>query len=93
MVADGKMKEHGSSPEQIAAPNDLESAVLDVHAFARLAHIPKATILTLRSRSPDKLPPPFRLRPLLWRAQTVVRWMEKQEQTELERIARISRRA
>jgi len=93
MVADGKMKEHGSSPEQIAAPNDLESAVLDVHAFARLAHIPKATILTLRSRSPDKLPPPFHLRPLLWRAQTVVRWMEKQEQTELERIARISRRA
>ena len=93
MVADDNMKEHGSSPEQIAAPNDLESAVLDVHAFARLAHIPKATILTLRSRSPDKLPPPFHLRPLLWRAQTVVRWMEKQEQTELERIARISRRA
>lgn len=79
--------------ERNSASTDLESAVLDVQGFASLAHIPKATILTLRSRSPDRLPPPFRLRPLRWRVKTVVRWMETQEQQELERIARVQRRA
>jgi hypothetical protein len=85
------MKDHNSSPEDIGTSNDLESLVLDVQGFARLARIPKATILTLRSRAPDKLPPPFRLRPLRWRTQTIVRWMEEQEQAELERIARLER--
>ena len=92
VLADGNMKQHSISSEHIGASNDLESAVLDVQGFAVLAHIPKATILTLRSRSPDKLPPPFRQRPLRWRTETVVRWMEEQEQSELERISRIHRR-
>lgn len=63
-IAGSNMKQHSISPEHIGASNDLDSAVLDVQGFAVLAHIPKATILTLRSRSPDKLPPPFRQRPL-----------------------------
>jgi hypothetical protein len=87
------MRQQSISPEHIGATHDLASVVLDVQGFAVLAHIPKATILTLRSRSPDKLPPPFRLRPLRWRAETVVRWMEEQEQSELERISRIHRRS
>lgn len=83
------MKDHGNSLPPSAATVTSDADVLDVEALADLTHIPKATILTMRSRSPDRLPPPFRQRPLRWRMQTVVRWMESQEQTELERIARI----
>lgn len=88
--ADSDMTEHSSSPQPAAASRTSDSAVLDVQGLASLTQIPKATILTLRSRSPERLPPPFRLRPLRWRTQTVVRWMEKQEQSELERIARVA---
>lgn len=91
--AGNNMKEQTSSPLPAVESNEADLAVLDVQGFSSLAHIPKATILTLRSRSPDKLPPPFRLRPLRWRVQTVVRWMEKQEQHELERIERVFRHA
>jgi hypothetical protein len=62
--------------------------VLDVQALADLTQIPKATILTMRSRTPEKLPPPFRQRPLRWRRQTVMSWMERQEQEEIARIWR-----
>jgi len=69
-----------------------ESAVLDIQGFSILAQIPKATILTLRSRAPEKLPPAYWQRPLRWRVETVMRWMEKREQHELGKIERIFRR-
>jgi len=75
-------------------PINLEEVipVVDVQGLARVTHIPKATILTLRSRSPELLPPPFRTHPLLWRMHTVVSWMERQEEQEAERIAHRTRR-
>jgi len=72
--------------------NSNESAVLDIQGFSILAQIPKATILTLRSRAPEKLPPVYWQRPLRWRVETVMRWMEKREQHELGKIERIFRR-
>lgn len=66
-----------------------ETEALDVAAFAMLTLIPKATVLTLRSRSPERLPPPFRQRPLRWRRQTVVQWMKDEESHEIDRIARL----
>ena len=90
--ADDHMTEYARAVLQEATSETPESSVIDVQGFARLTHIAKATILTLRSRAPDQLPPPFRQHPLRWRTQTVVRWMEKLEQRELERIARHYRR-
>lgn len=93
-MADSNHVSQGTqSLEHSLAVPEPSKDVLDVQGLAALTHIPKATILTLRSRAPDKLPPPFRTHPLLWRTRTVVTWMEKQEQQEMERIARSHRRA
>lgn len=77
-----------SSQRRLEEEATTATQVLDVQALAELTQIPKATILTLRSRAPEKLPPPFRLRPLRWRLQTVMTWMERQEQEEIARIWR-----
>ncbi len=65
--------------------------VLDVAGLASLLRIPASTILTLRSRAPDRLPAPFRTRPLRWRAGTAVEWMAREEQVETARIASLRR--
>lgn len=65
--------------------------VLDVAGLALLLRIPESTILTLRSRAPERLPPPFRTRPLRWRAGTAVEWMAREEQVEAARIANLRR--
>ena len=65
--------------------------VLDVAGLSLLLHIPESTILTLRSRAPERLPPPFRTRPLRWRAGTAVEWMAHEEQVEAARIANLRR--
>lgn len=65
--------------------------VLDVAGLAELLRIPESTILTLRSRAPERLPPPFRTRPLRWRAGTAIAWMAREEQAEAARIARLHR--
>lgn len=85
------MKDQIRAPSLSSDSSSADLAILDVQGLSQFTHIPKATILTLRSRSPDKLPLPFRLRPLRWRVLTVVRWMENQEKHELERIERTSR--
>lgn len=69
-----------------AAPIAHADGVIDVGGLALLTHIPAATILTLRCRAPDRLPPPFRRKPLLWRTRTVLHWMEEEEQREAQRI-------
>ncbi|WP_299687919.1 hypothetical protein [Hydrocarboniphaga sp.] len=84
------MTEEKGSLRAFSAPKSNESETLDVDAFAVLTLIPKATVLTLRSRSPDRLPPPFRQRPLRWRRQTVVQWMKDEEKHEIDRIARLT---
>ncbi len=65
--------------------------VLDVAGLASLLRIPESTILTLRSRAPERLPPPFRTRPLRWRVGTAVEWMAREEQVEAARIANLRR--
>lgn len=65
--------------------------VLDVAGLASLLSIPESTILTLRSRAPERLPPPFRTRPLRWRVGTAVEWMAREEQVEAARIANLRR--
>jgi hypothetical protein len=74
-----------SANEPRSDPSNPDSAVLDAEGLAALLCISVATILTQRSRTPEKLPPPFLLRPLRWRRSTVFRWMDHQEQKEDER--------
>ena len=56
-----------------------DSTILDIDGLAALLGISAASIPAQRSRSPEKLPPPFLSRPLRWRRETVVRWMDQQE--------------
>lgn len=67
------------------------NAVLDTYGLAALLGISPASIPALRSRSPDKLPPPFLSRPLRWRRETVMRWMDEKERQEATRCAQIAR--
>lgn len=56
------------------------SAVLDIDGLAALLAISPASIPGQRCRSPEKLPPPYLTRPLRWRRETVVRWINEQEE-------------
>lgn len=76
--------EHGPRAD-FADPN---SSILDPKGLAGLLGISPATIPALRSRSPERLPPPFLTRPLRWRRETVVRWMDRRERQEEERVER-----
>lgn len=57
-----------------------ENSILDVDGLAALLGISSASIPSQRSRSPEKLPPPYLTRPLRWRRETVVGWMKEQEE-------------
>ncbi len=67
---------------------ELISPVLSLRDLAALLQISPATIPSLRSRNPEKLPVPFLSRPLRWRREAVVRWMEQREREEQARIER-----
>ena len=64
------------------------SPVLSLLDLAALLRISPATIPSMRSRNPEKLPVPFLSRPLRWRREAVLRWMEQREREEQERIDR-----
>src|SRR5207244_1905017 len=49
----------------------LISLVLDVRGLTAMLRISPATISSMRSRNPEKLPVPFLSRPLLWRREAV----------------------
>lgn len=77
------MNTSDDTPEQ-----DLRNpanAVLDINGLAALLGISAQSIPAQRSRTPHKLPPPFLTRPLRWRREAVVQWMQKQEQMEVAR--------
>lgn len=74
-----------ASATDFANPN---SPTLDPKGLAHLLGISPATIPALRSRNPERLPPPYLTRPLRWRRETVVRWMERRERQEEERVER-----
>lgn len=65
---------------------DPDSDILNQVGLARLLHISAASICTLRSRDPIKLPPPFTARPLRWRREAVLAWMAERERREQQRI-------
>lgn len=74
-----------ASQSDFANPN---SPILDPRGLAHMLGISPATIPALRSRNPERLPPPYLSRPLRWRRETVVRWMERRERQEEERVER-----
>lgn len=78
------ISEHGFQAD-FANP---DSPILDPKGLAHLLGISPATIPALRSRNPERLPPPYLSRPLRWRRETVVRWMERRERVEEERVER-----
>lgn len=65
-----------------------DSLILDTAGLARLMKISPASIATLRSRDPIKVPPPFMRRPLRWRREAVLHWMQERERLEQLRIDR-----
>ena len=69
-----------TSPDKPAQElKNPDSPVLDSAGLAALLGISVASIPSIRSRSPEKLPPPYLSRPLRWRRSTVFEWMEEQE--------------
>lgn len=65
---------------------DPMGEILGPVGLAALLGISPSTIPSLRSRDPHKLPPPYLSRPLRWRREGVLRWMESRELAELRRI-------
>jgi predicted DNA-binding transcriptional regulator AlpA len=58
---------------------DPSNPLLDCEGLAALLGISPASIASIRSRSPQRLPPPYLGRPLRWRRETVLSWMSAQE--------------
>lgn len=77
-----------SPSSKSTSTQDPLSMVLDAVGLAALLGISPATIPSLRSRNPAKLPPPFLTRPLRWRRDAVLKWMERREREEEERHER-----
>jgi hypothetical protein len=67
----------------------LHHDVLDREALAALIGISAEGVKQMRSRNPLGLPPPFMTRPLRWRREAVIRWMEQREREESDRIQRM----
>lgn len=67
------------------------SDMLDVAGLSILLGLSPATVLTLRARAPDRVPPPWRTRPLRWRREAVMRWLADQENREQRRIEELMR--
>lgn len=66
-----------------------ESLILGPAELAAAMGLTENTIRTLRSTRPQALPTPFLTRPLRWRRESVMRWMEQREREEAERIRRL----
>ena len=66
-----------------------DKLVLDIDEVADLLGTSPDGIRSYRSRNPLAVPTPFMTRPLRWRREAVLRWMEQQEREELERIRRL----
>jgi hypothetical protein len=60
--------------------------MLDLAALSALLQLSPATILTQRTRAPDRVPPAWRSRPLRWRRDAVMDWLIKQEREEQRRV-------
>lgn len=73
-------------PQDVSDLRNPNNPILDVYGLAALLGISSASIPALRSRTPEKLPPPYLSRPLRWRRETAVRWMDEQERREAIRI-------
>lgn len=56
-----------------------DNTILDVDGLAALLGISPATIPAQRSRTPHKLPPPYLSRPLRWRREAVLLWIQERE--------------
>lgn len=74
------------STQKRSTTSDPSSPVLDPHGLAALLGISAASIPSFRSRNPEKLPAPFLSRPLRWRREAVLRWIEQREREEAERL-------
>jgi predicted DNA-binding transcriptional regulator AlpA len=59
--------------------------VLDVRAFAKLLGMTEQSLYARRSRDPGSLPGAIRIgRRLVWRRETIERWLEALEQSQNE---------
>lgn len=67
----------------------LHEDVLDRDELAALMGVSPDSIKQMRSRNPAALPTPFLTRPLRWRREVVLRWMESRERSEAARIQRL----
>jgi len=76
------MEHHDRHPQR-------DPSVLGPDELAAIMGLTASTIRNLRSTKPQALPAPFLTRPLRWRREAVVRWMEQQEREEAERIRRL----
>ena len=68
---------------------NLLDGVLDREALAAVMGVSAESIKQMRSKNPLALPTPFMTRPLRWRREVVLRWMEQREREEAERIRRL----
>lgn len=68
---------------------DRLAPVLDRAGLAELLGVSAESIKQMRSRNPLALPTPFLTRPLRWRREVVLRWMEQREREEAARIQRL----
>jgi predicted DNA-binding transcriptional regulator AlpA len=66
---------------------DDDDEVIDLARLASMLGLSPATILTLRSRDPERVPPAWRTRPLRWVRGEVSRWLRAQAEAEAARIA------
>lgn len=73
---------------QFSALKDPDNPILDSDGLAALLGISAASIPSIRSRSPEKLPPSYLRRPLRWRRETVMRWIQEQEEKARKRAER-----
>lgn len=64
---------------------DSTNGMLGIAEVSALLGLSPATLLTLRCRAPERLPPSWRSRPLRWRRKTVLKWIEEQETIERRR--------
>lgn len=69
-----------------SASNSYTSEMLDLAALSALLQLSPATILTQRTRSPERVPPAWRSRPLRWRRDAVLQWLIEQEKEEQRRV-------
>lgn len=72
---------------QPSARAQLHDNVVTLAEFAALLHINENGLHCRRHRDPHGFPAPFLHRPLLWRIETVQKWMADQEKEGEKRLA------